>query len=239
MSNRPNASTEERLVAQLQLARRPVAVSFRQEVSEETSSFVGQEPAGCRFWKLAAEGATFTTGPEAHYACAIGCYTHNIPLPETRAHELDETLSMMFDAGYLRPEEIPAISQLTETPEAITYGPLGEATFEPDVVLLVVRASQAMLLGEASARKGASAGLTLGARPTCMALPIALSNGMAASTGCVGNRVYTEIGEDDLYVAIRGDLLPGLVDALVTVNAANEALGEHHRAQKRAFAQRG
>lgn len=30
-------------------------------------------------------------------------------------------------------------------------------------------------------------------RPTCMALPAAFAQGMVASTGCIGNRVYTTL----------------------------------------------
>ncbi len=67
----------------------------------------GAQPSGCSFWRLAADGRTFFTAPEDHYNCPIGSYTHDIPLPPGREHELGETLKLMGDIGYIRMEEVP------------------------------------------------------------------------------------------------------------------------------------
>lgn len=40
-----------------------------------------------------------------HYNCAIGAHTHNMPLPDDRAHELTDTLGLMTRVGYLRMAE--------------------------------------------------------------------------------------------------------------------------------------
>lgn len=54
---------------------------------------------------------------------------------------------------------------------------------------------------------GVMANAPLLPRPTCMALPAALAPGVVASSGCIGNRVYTELGEDELYAVVpRRDL---------------------------------
>src|SRR5687768_18040170 len=45
-------------------------------------------------------------------------------------------------------------------------------------------------------RANVAAQLTTLARPTCMILPAALKHGTVASSGCIGNRVYTELAED-------------------------------------------
>ena len=45
-----------------------------------------------------------------------------------------------------------------------------------------------------------------------------------ASFGCIGNRVYTGLGEDEMYVVIRGKDLARVVDALQTIGSANVAL---------------
>ena len=42
---------------------------------------------------------------------------------------------MMFDLGYVKPEEVPQIPRLAKTPKAIVYSPLGETAGDPDVVL--------------------------------------------------------------------------------------------------------
>jgi hypothetical protein len=41
-------------------------------------------------------------------------------------------------------------------------------------------------------------------RPTCMALPAALAQGVVASSGCIGNRVYTELGKTNCTPWFRG-----------------------------------
>src|SRR6202030_1321909 len=122
---------EQRLAGPLELARRPVAVAFRETAPPGVEKFTGVEPSGCSFWRLAAEGRTFSTVPSDHYNCPVGSYTHNIPLPESRAQELPAILETMTGLGYLKVEEVPGIPVLPETPKTIVYGPLGEATVEP------------------------------------------------------------------------------------------------------------
>ena len=92
-------------------------------------------PSGCSFWKLAADGRTFSTVASDHYNCPIGSHTHNIPLPESRAHELTDTLSLMAQVGYIRMEEVPAIPRLTRTPGVVVYAPLGASPVDPDAVI--------------------------------------------------------------------------------------------------------
>lgn len=73
-------------------------------------------------------------------------------------------------------------------------------------------------------------------RPTCMALPAALASGVVASTGCIGNRVYTDLGDDELYVAVPGESLAAVSEALGTIAAANATLADYHRERRRALA---
>jgi hypothetical protein len=47
------------------------------------------------------------------------------------------------------------------------------------------------------------------------------------SLGCIGNRVYTGLGEDELYFVVRGKDLSALADALDVIMAANIALREY------------
>ena len=72
---------------------------------------------------------------------------------------------------------------------------------------------------------------TLG-RPTCMALPATLQAGSIVSLGCVGNRVYTGLGEDELYFVVRGKDLAALADALETITGANSALQRYDQSRR-------
>ncbi len=230
-------SLELRFREQLGLTRRPVAVSFLPEEPTQLPRFSGSEPSGCSFWRLAAEGRTFYTVPADHYNCAVGSYTHNVALPPERARELEDTLGLMTSVGYLSLDEVPGIPRLPRTPAAVLYSPLADAPVPPQVVLFACRPAAAMLLSEAAARAGANSSLPALGRPTCMALPAALSAGGAVtSLGCIGNRVYTGLSEDELYVVIPGPALAGVADALKTIVSANQQLAAYAEDRRRALA---
>lgn len=227
---------EERLVRSLTLRRRPVAVTFAEAPPGGIPRFAGVEPSGCSFWRLAGAGRTFYTVPSDHANCAIGSYTHTIPLPPARAGELEEMLGLMTRIGYVRPEEVPGIPRLPRTPGAVIYAPLADAPLPPDVVLVAGRPGRLMLLQEAAMRAQVGVGVGFLGRPTCMALPAALASGVVASTGCVGNRVYTDLGEDELYVAVPGKALAAVSEAIGTIVAANATLADYHRDRRQALA---
>src|SRR5208282_12168 len=142
------AEIERQIGAVTKAGRRPVAVSFLEEAPKNVISFEGSEPSGCSFWRLAAEGRTFYTVPANHFNCAVGAYTHNIALSPEREQETEQTLKMMFELGYVKPEEVPQIPRLAKEPKVILYSPLGDAATVPDVVLFVCKPAGAMLLQE-------------------------------------------------------------------------------------------
>ena len=224
---------EKRVVDTLRLERRPVAVAFHDTAPSGVPKFTGAVPSGCSFWPLAMRGRVFYTVPADHYNCAVGSHTHNIPLPAERAQELPQTLAFMTGLGYLKMEDVPGIPQLPRTPGAIVYAPLGETPVDPDVVLVVGRPGRLMLLQEAALRAGVGARVPFFGRPTCMALPAALAGGAVASSGCIGNRVYTDVADDELYVAVPGKDIGRVVEELTTIAHANATLSEYHRERRR------
>jgi uncharacterized protein (DUF169 family) len=227
---------EEQLRLTLGLTRRPVAITFAAGPPGEVPRFAGTQPAGCGFWRIAAEGDAFYTVPGDHFDCAIGSYTHGIALPPERGSELEATLAFMARIGYIRMEELAAISRLPASPGVIIYAPLGATPTDPDVVVFAGRPGRIMLLQEAAQRAGLPTQPALLGRPTCMALPAALSRGLVTSVACVGNRVYTGLGEDELYVMVPGKDLMALVGEAVTVAAANRRLDAYHRERQQALA---
>ncbi len=230
------AGIEARLTADIDLPHRPVAVAFRQTAPPGIDRFEGSQPSGCSYWKLASEGRVFYTVAADHYNCPIGSYTHRIDLPEERAHELSDTLGLMTQVGYLRMEEVPSIPRLSEAPGVVVYAPLGATPIDPDVVLFWGPPGRVMVLQEAAIRAGIAANFNALARPTCMVLPAALSSGTSASTGCVGNRVYTELSESELYVAVPGRDLARLAADAAVVRTANDALLAYHQERRQQLA---
>jgi len=227
---------EQRFRAAVNLAKRPVAVAFLDAAPAGVETFYGTEPSGCSFWRLAAEGRVFYTVPENHFNCAVGAYTHSIALSPEREKETEQTLKMMLDLGYVKPDEVPQIPRLSKAPAAIVYAPLGEVPVAPDAVLFACRPSAAMLLKEAANRAGVANGAPALGRPTCMALPASLQHGAILSLGCIGNRVYTGLGEDEMYFVLRGNDLTAVADALGTILSANAALHEYASGRRQQLA---
>jgi uncharacterized protein (DUF169 family) len=218
----------------LKLEKAPVAVAFLAAPPEGVEKYAGEAvPAGCTFWKLAMERKTFYTVPSDHYNCAVGSHTHNIALPAGRAAELEDTIGFMVQSNYLAMAEVPGIPVLASSPAVIAYGPADSVSFTPDVVIVAVKPAQAMFLYEAALKAGAGNALTntLG-RPGCAILPLALGQQTTAlSFGCAGNRVFTGIGEEDMYVAIPGAKYAAVMDKLQEVMTANCTMEEHYRSK--------
>jgi uncharacterized protein (DUF169 family) len=223
---------EKRFTERLGLGRRPVAVTFLDTEPSGIPKFSGTEPAGCSFWRLAANGRAFYTVPADHFNCAVGAYTHNVQLPPERVQETEAMLGMMFNLGYVAPEEIPGIPRLPKEPAAIVFAPLGDAPVAPSVVIFALKSSASMLLNEAAIRAGASSSLPLLGRPSCMALPAALAHGTVSTLGCIGNRVYTGLGADEMYVVVPGVKLEAVSNALGIIATANTTLEEFARGRQ-------
>jgi len=227
---------EQKIAAAIPMPRRAVAVTFLDSAPANIEKFSGTEPSGCSFWRLAAGGRVFYTVPENHFNCAVGAYTHNITLSPEREKETEQTLKLMFDLGYVKPEEVPQIPRLPKAPGAILYAPLGQSPVPPDVVLFACKPAGAMLLNEAIGRAGVASGAPALGRPTCMALPAALQLGSILSLGCIGNRVYTGLAEDEMYLVVRGKDLAAIADALGVITSANAALFDYAKGRRQQLA---
>ena len=53
--------------------------------------------------------------------------------------------------------------------------------------------------------------------------------------GCIGNRVYTELGDDELYFTIPGSRVGEVVERLETVLHANRELERYHQGRRAAL----
>jgi uncharacterized protein (DUF169 family) len=67
-----------RMTELLNLASRPVAVAFTATRPEGVPRVAKAGPAGCAYWKQAAEGAVFYTEAADHHNCPVGSFTHGI-----------------------------------------------------------------------------------------------------------------------------------------------------------------
>ena len=227
---------ESNLCEILDLTKRPVAVTFRESAPVGITKFAGSEPSGCSFWQLAAGGMTFYTVPNDHCHCVIGSFTHRFPLPPESAGELESAISMMSSSGYIKMEELSSIPRLKEAPQAVIYSPLGDSPVKPDLVIIVARPMQIMVLQESAMRAGVGLQLSLFGGPTCMSLPSALGHhGMITSAGCLGNRIYNDLGDDDLYVIFPGRILQKIVDEMQTIAESTASRMEYHKGRRKSL----
>jgi uncharacterized protein (DUF169 family) len=151
---------------------------------------------------------------------------------------LEQTVQLMVENGYLKMEEVPGIPTLKATPAFIAYGPVEANTFPADLVIVAARPAQAMLLYVAALSAGAGNPLmsTLG-RPGCAVLPLALGAGTAAlSFGCKGNRTFTGLPDDEMYLCIPGGKWAAVAKQLAAVLAANQAMESCYRAKQASIA---
>jgi uncharacterized protein (DUF169 family) len=226
----PTTTPQHPLQTLLGLTWPPVAVAFQAGPPSTLPRVEQPGPSGCTYWKLAAEGHAFYTEATDHFNCPIGSYTHGIDLPPAQSQELEGLMGTMLQLEYLRQEEIPAIPRRDAPFGVALYAPLAQAPFAADVVIVRGNAKQLMLIAEAANAAGLSHEAGLMGRPTCAMIPAAMQAGkVTASLGCIGNRVYTGLGDDEFYAAISGPQLPALLAKLQTMVTANQALERFHR----------
>jgi len=217
-------------VARLKLDLPPVAVAFVATPPAGLDHIDRPLPAGCSYWKYASEGHAFYTLPEDHQNCPVGAYTHGVTLSPAKVEELNGLIGTMVGLQYIKMEEVPGIPH-RETPMAVAaYAPLAQATFDPETIIFRGNARQIMLVSEAARAAGIfESGAAMG-RPACAMLPQAsATQSGVASVGCIGNRVYTGLADDEMYFTVPGKALPRVLEQLDTIINANVALEAFHK----------
>ena len=217
-------------LSRIDLTSPPVAVAFLSDPPEGLLRIETAAAAGCGYWKLAADGRAFYTTEDDHLNCPVGAFTHGVAMTAPQSQELQSLVGTMIELRYLKADEVPAIPHRTRPLRFAAYAPLDAATFAPDVVIFRGNARQIMLLSEAARAAGAFESGTAMGRPACAMLPAALESAAAvASVGCIGNRVYTKLADDELYLAVPGSALQDTLEQLDTIVGANAALETFHR----------
>jgi uncharacterized protein (DUF169 family) len=223
----------------LGLRRLPIKIGFLDAPPPALARWAGGPvAAGCVFWDRAMEGKSFYTLPADHWNCAVGSHTHKIGLPADRANELPSTIGFMVETRYLDPAEVAEISTLERAPAAVAYAPASSEAFKADVVLLALTPAQSTLVFEAALKAGltrSAAGAS--SRPSCAILPASAKTELVAiSFGCKGNRTFTTIGDDEMYVSIPGGHWDEFLDRLIEVQRSNLTMGNYYQAQAAKFA---
>lgn len=220
-----------RLSDLLDLRHPPVALTSLQEPPAGIQSLTTPVPSACTFWRQ-AETSTFFATAAQHFNCPVGSMVMGFDLPADVNEQLGGLVQSMCDAQYLEIAEAAAIPKIEHASNGVLYGPLNQATIEPDLVLLWVDLAQAMLYNEAAGRADWTATpLDVTGRPGCTALPRALASGSPAlSFGCIGMRTFTGIENDLGLAAIPGRALADFVESLETTVEANASMRSFYEA---------
>jgi len=223
-------TTGDEALRSLNLQWKPVAISFLAAPPALLPRVDHSLPAGCAYWKYASEGHSFYTTPEDHFNCPVGAFTHGVTLPATQKIELEGLIGTMIKLEYLQGDEVAGIPHRSEPFTIAAYAPLDHATFTPDVVIVRGNVRQLMLVSEAARSAGVFNGADILGRPACAMIAHAADTGNAvASFACIGNRVYTNLADDELYVTIPGGALSNVLGRLEVILSANAQLETYHR----------
>ena len=55
------------------------------------------------------------------------------------------------------------------------------------------------------------------------------------SLGCIGNRVYTDLGEDEFYLVIPGKRLMEVAEQAPVIATANDTLEQYHKQRRQSL----
>ncbi len=232
-------SLSEQLQSLLGLSHVPIAITFHDSVPSDIPALesdypdptadgrTGAVPASCVFWTRAGE-KTFMTKPEDHGNCSVGSLTHGLIELSEAATRAD--VQAICEANWVSPEIFPHIPTVKKRPESIVYGPLADATDDPDIVLLRLVAKQAMQLHSATPT------LRFEGKPQCHIIPIAHEQKQAAvSVGCMLSRVRTGMGNSEMTCTIPFEQLSGIVSELQKVCDADRMVAAYASEDKARF----
>lgn len=217
----------EQLTNDLELNSPPVQISYLEEPPAGVAEHQGTVPSVCTFF---AEGRErpFYAGTKAHEECEIGAFVLGIAPEGKLGERLMATVGTMQKEGYLQPGEEGKIPRNATAPKFVAYGPLGSLPVPPTNVLFFARPKSAMLAMEA-----AHGPVPMNGRPMCAIVPT-LNQGapIAVSIGCIGSRVYTEMGDDQMVVGVRGDHLEEFARSVRRIRHANQVVGTEDSLRK-------
>ncbi|HEV2231465.1 MAG TPA: DUF169 domain-containing protein [Thermoplasmata archaeon] len=226
------------LTADLELDRAPVQISYLDAPPKGVAPHPGGAPSVCTFF---AEGGRrpFYAGLSEHEACEIGAFVLGMAPEGELGQRVQAMVGLMQSEGYLSKGDEARIPRNASPPKFVAYGPLGSLPIDPTTVLMFAKPKSAMYALEA-----AHGSVPMNGRPMCAIVPT-LNQGapVAISMGCTGSRIFTQMGDDQVVVGVRGDHLEKFAAAVRKIRRANELVGaedtRRRNASKRPFQRSG
>ena len=227
------SSIARTLTESLKLRVAPVAVCVTDKPPQGVPGPSKPAAAGCVFWERGAQGA-FVTSPKDHDNCAVGMHTHHMPLvTASQQADLNDSLKVFGDLGYIRPEDIAGIPVLKDEAKYVVYAPLASTPLPPSAVLLFANSRQSLAITEAVQQVEPGVPPALG-RPACAVIPQAINTGKPAlSLGCCGARAYLNVLTDDFALwALPGARIADYAARIKVLVQANDILTQFHQLRR-------
>jgi hypothetical protein len=161
-------------------------------------------------------------------------FTHHMPLATPSQQEnLNDSLKVFGDLGYVRPEDSPQIPVLREEAKYVVYAPLASTPLPPAAVLLFANSRQGLAITEAVQQVEPGVPPALG-RPACAVIPQAVNTGKPAlSLGCCGARAYLDVLTDDFALwALPGARIADYAGRIKVLADANNILTKFHQLRR-------
>lgn len=218
------------LTEDLELTSPPVQVTYLDHAPPGVKEHPGGAPSVCTFFAEGKRSPFYAPLPQ-HEACEVGAFVLGVAPEGELGQRLMATIGMMQSEGYLVPGEEARIPRNATPPKFVAYGPLGSLPMAPTDVLMFARPKSAMLAMEASA-----APVPINGRPMCALVPTLNAGApVAVSMGCIGSRIYTNMGDESMLVGVRGDRLAEFAQRLRKIRSANAAVGAEDRRRKAGY----
>lgn len=208
----------------LKLDGSPVAVKLAKTEANVPKGYrhLNEVLRHCEMVQMARRGAKFYATVEQH-ACKGGAGMLGvIDIPENvKSGEFYHKLGRFSSIEHAEQtmSDIPYVDFKTY---ATVYAPLKEASFTPDVVVLLCNPRQAMLIAQANVYELHSRNIAdfSGIQSLCgdaVAAPL-IRGTINFTLGCSGSRKFAKVHEDELIVGVPMKLLPDLVRAMKKIS---------------------
>lgn len=187
----------------------------------------GRVSAGCVFWMKAADKSFFTVAAD-HGNCSVGSFTHGlVTLPEVGGNS---DVAALLGSGWVDESIVSTIPFIGRKYGYVTYGPLSEGAFSPDVVLLRLNARQMMVVSDAL-------GVSIEGKPQCHIIAIAKDQGrVAASVGCALSRARTGMPPHEMTCAIPVAKLDEVIQAIERAAEVDATVAKYAASDAKRFA---
>ena len=227
----------QEIVSAFGLTIPPVAMAFVDEQPEGVSAIEGEFPSFCTFWRMAEE-KVFYASADKHYNCPIGAMTLGIEMPKEVEKELGSLVQKMCECSYLSEDEPANIPTFSKKVNGVVYGALKDFPVEPELVMMWLKPSQAMIYNEVLGCckwSESMQSVALG-RPACAVIPITLDKSpFAMSLGCTGMRTFIETSDEHILATLNFKEIDSFLANLETTLSANKQMKEFYISKKNQF----